>query len=431
MKIVAKFGGSSVADADGFNRVKNIALQNDISVVVTSAYGKRKGYADDFKATDVLYTVLAHVRHGIDYETLWLNFCQRFYDIKKELNLKTDIAALLQTFKSQINKNSDEAYVISRGEYFTALLLAEHINYTFVDSADNVIFDYDGSIDMKKTADNLHAVLSKNKNIVLTGFYGATSAGSITLFDRGGSDISGSVVAAAIKADLYQNWTDVDGILAANPKIVISPDTIKKLSYKQLRELSYSGAVVMHESSVLPAMKAGIPIQIKNSFCPQNEGTLIEHKDADGVIGIAGTKGFLAFNIWLPQMSGQIGFIHKALKLFFSLGINIEHIPTNIDGLSIIVKEADVIGKEEYICVSLQKKLKAVVTVTKNISLLAIVGRLNAFVIRKIFECVEEKGAQAITVLQSPDRLNLILGVANDYYETITKALYQKLFREL
>ena len=342
---IAKFGGSSVASAEQFRKVKGIVESDpDRRFVVVSAAGKR--FSGDNKITDLLLLVNAHVQYHVDCTALLADIQQRFQDIADELGLKWPVAEKFEAFARNIKKHSPE-YVVSRGEWFTANLMAEYLGLPFVDAADVMVFHHDGSVDMVRTAVRLKDVMVRNGSFVLPGFYGATVDGQIKLFDRGGGDITGAILARCINADLYENWTDVSGFLSADPRIVDNPRSIKRITFDEMRELSYMGASVLQEEAIFPVREVNIPIQIKNTNRPQDEGTIIRESAEAGedehlITGIAGKRDFVSVHIKKAHMSGEVGLVRKTLAIFERYGVSVEHIPTGVDSFGVIVNGADV-----------------------------------------------------------------------------------------
>ena len=296
---VVKFGGSSVADSAQFKKIKSIvAADESRRAVVVSAPGKRFG--GDNKVTDLLYLTYSHVKYGVDFAGIFDMLSSRFYEIRDSLGLKLDLDSELSALRGEIGKDMEEDYLVSRGEYFTARLMAEYLGFTFVDAAEVIVFDYNGKLNYQTSADRLREKFDKYGKIVVPGFYGAYPNGKIKLFARGGSDITGSVLAKLLKADLYENWTDVSGVMIADPRLVPDTRKVKEITYDELRELSYMGATVLHEETIFPVKDAGIPINIRNTQDPDDEGTMILSTCRDNtqlITGITGKKGFCSISV--------------------------------------------------------------------------------------------------------------------------------------
>lgn len=380
---VVKFGGSSVADSNQFRKIKNIILEDESRrLVVVSAGGKRSN--DDNKITDLLYLCYAHIKYSISCDSLFSTIEDRYRDIKKELNLNTDLESEFEIIRKNLKKGISKGYLISRGEYLTAKLMADYLGYEFIDSADIVIFDFNGKINKEKTNEAVKEYLEKFPRAVIPGFYGALPNKEIQLFSRGGSDITGSLIANAVNADIYENWTDVSGILVTDPRIVENPEQISILTYTELRELAYMGANVIHPDAVSPIKESNIPLNIRNTNIPENPGTIIVNNNSSllkkysekVVTGIAGKKDFSILSIVKDHNSKDSVSIKKALEIFERYRINIEHITTGIDGFSLILNSEDI-----------QKNIYEVIDILKNeigtpeikyvneISLIAVVGR--------------------------------------------------------
>ena len=316
---IAKFGGSSVASAEQFKKVKAIVESDpDRRFVVVSAAGKR--FSGDNKITDLLLLVNAHVKYGVDCTSLLGDIQQRYQDIVDELGLTWPLAAKFEAFANNIKKHSPE-YVVSRGEWFTANLMAEYLGMPFVDAADVVVFHHDGTVDMERTAARLKDVMVRKGSFVLPGFYGATVDGQIKLFQRGGGDITGAILARCVDANLYENWTDVSGFLSADPRIVDHPRSIRRITFDEMRELSYMGASVLQEEAIFPVREVNIPIQIKNTNRPADEGTIIRENAEAGedehlITGIAGKRDFISVHIKKAHMSNEVGLVRKTLAIF-------------------------------------------------------------------------------------------------------------------
>ena len=434
MVTVTKFGGSSLSCATQFAKVKNIVLSDPKrKIVVCSALGKRD--KNDTKITDLLYILHAHLKYSVPYEDIWNMLYTRFVGVRDELGIDYNIEKDLEALKAELNKNISQDYLVSRGEYLTSILMSKYLNFKFVDARDLLRFNYDGKLDEKLTESNVKAAFNAYGQMVVPGFYGSYPNATIKLLSRGGSDVTGSILAKCVNASVYENWTDVSGILAADPKLVSNPKAIKEITYAELRELSYMGASVLHEETVFPVQSLNIPINLKNTNEPDNPGTFIQNECTDTsniVTGIAGKKDFLSFNIQKDHMSNEVGFLRKALSVFEKYDVSIEHVPSGIDSFSVVVGAASVEKCRYELVTELKKELGATVSINDNIALVAVVGRNMAKrsgVCAKIFETLGAKKINVKLLAQGPSELNIIIGVdANDYEETI-KALYEALVR--
>ncbi|MDE7264075.1 MAG: aspartate kinase [Anaeroplasmataceae bacterium] len=432
MLVVTKFGGSSLSCATQFAKVKKI-VESDAKrkIVVVSALGKRD--SSDTKITDLLYILHAHLKYGVPYEDIWEMLFKRFLDIKMELCLSYTIEEDLNALKSELNKTISEDYLVSRGEYLTAKLMSNYLGYHFVDAKDLICFNYDGKIDYDLTEKKVKLAFSEYGILVVPGFYGAYPNGSVKLLSRGGSDVTGSILAKCLNVSLYENWTDVPGILAADPRIIDQPKAIKEITYEELRELSYMGANVLHEETVFPVQSLNIPINLKNTNAPDHPGTLIKNvcDDTSEIItGLAGKKEFVSFNISKNHMSNEIGFLRKALTIFEKYHVSVDHLPSGIDTFSVIVSTSNIEKCQYEIITELKKELGAEVTLDTDIALVAVVGRNMAKksgICGSIFQTLGENKINVKLLAQGPSELNIIIGVSQKDYELTLKSLYENL----
>ncbi|SJZ51729.1 aspartate kinase [Anaerorhabdus furcosa] len=430
--IVSKFGGSSVASSEQFHKVKSIINQNpERKIVVTSASGKR--YKGDNKITDLLYLIHAHLQYSVSFKDLFNSICNRFLKIQEELNLKTNILVDLEELELELTKRCPIDYLVSRGEYLTGILLSDFLGYKFVDAKDILLFNYDGTIDFEKTEMLVKEAVEQYGQIVVPGFYGAYPDGTIHVMKRGGSDITGSILARVINASVYENWTDVSGILMADPAIISHPKQIEKITYSELRELSYMGANVLHEDAIYPVKDLNIPILILNTNEPTFKGTMIcetiPHDDSKNIItGIAGKKDFTVITLYRHNASNEVGLLRKALEVFEKYRINVEHVPSGIDNFSIVVS-SKMIERVLYDVVSELKQVTESenIKVTNNLSLLAIVGRNMAKhigVSGQLFKTLGEHEINIRMIAQGSDEINIIVGVENEDFEKAIRVLY-------
>ena len=432
---VAKFGGTSLADAAQFKKVYEIVKNNnERKYVVVSAPGKR--FKDDNKITDLLYLVYAHLKYSVPYDPVLKIIEERFNLIKKELNLNTDLDREFKTIRQSLDSKCDEDYVVSRGEYLCGLLMADYLECDFVDARDVILFNYDGTVNQERTREKLTEALSKSNKAVIPGFYGSYPDAAIKTFSRGGSDITGAIVSSIMGADIYENWTDVSGFLMADPRIVKNPKQIKKITYEELRELSYMGASVLHEEAVFPVRHAGIPINVKNTNDPENPGTLIIRDDQAGedyanghiITGIAGKKDFSFFYIHKEHMANEVGIIKKALEVFEERGISIDHIPSGIDSFTIVLPSESVARISHQIVEELKEKCKTEnVQVYKNISLITTVGIKMAYrpgISARLFTALGNKNINIRMINQGSSEINIIVAVEDKDFEEAIRAIY-------
>lgn len=436
---VVKFGGSSCADATQFAKVKSI-VQSDPArrVVVVSAPGKR--FRDDHKITDLLYLCAAHIKYGVACDDIFNIIRGRYNDIargcKLNLNLEAEFDALWEKMQNGIS--DDE--LASRGEYFSAKLMAAYLGFDFVDAALWIRFRFDGSVDQSASYEALQRA-ADGRGVVIPGFYGAMPDGHVKTFSRGGSDITGALAAAALNADVYENWTDVSGILMADPRIVKDPAPIRHVTYNELRELSYVGAQVLHEGAVYPVREKGIPLNIRNTNDPGHPGTLIMEKieddrdDSDSFItGIAGKKGFSIITVAKTSLSSEHGVLLQIMEVLERHEINVEFILSGIDTVSLMVSAEQVQRQLYEVLGELQKELKPnSITVAEHIAIVAAVGRKMAYRLGtsgKLFATLGEHGVNVRMITQGPDELNIIVGVEEKDFEQAIRVLYDSFVKE-
>lgn len=435
MIVVSKFGGSSLADSSQFKKVKDIILSdNKRKIVVLSAPGKRN--ENDNKVTDLLYLLGAHLKYGVDYHNIYQSIKERFIEIRDDLKIPFNIEEELELLEKTFSKSINEEYLVSRGEYLTSKMFAAYIGYSFIDATKVIFFNYDGTLKNDETAKAIEEVLKEKEKLIIPGFYGAYPNGAVKLFSRGGSDITGSVVAKAINASLYENWTDVSGILVADPKIVLNPKPIKEITYDELRELSYMGASVLHEETIFPVQELNIKIKILNTNFPEGEGTIITNDCLDNkqiITGISGKKDFSSFNIVKNRQASKIGLIKEVLEIFARYQVNIEHIPTGIDSFSVVVSTSEV-DKCYYDLISELNHNKSIakIEVEKEIALIAVVGRNMATkpgTSGKIFALLGQNNINIKMIAQGANEINIIVGVDNKDFEKTIKTIYDNMIR--
>lgn len=433
---VGKFGGSSLASAGQILKMKQIIDADEArKFVVPSAPGKR--FADDIKVTDLLYALHDAAIRLDDTQEIYGKIVKRYTDIRDELNLSIKIEDHLEKMYEDIRTGASEDYAASRGEYLNGLLIADLLGYDFIDAADVIFFNEDGIYDAKKTLSILPGALKLHERAVIPGFYGSLPNGKIKTFSRGGSDITGSIVARAANADLYENWTDVSGFMMADPRIVENPKKIDVITYRELRELAYMGATVLHEDSIFPVLEAAIPINVKNTNDPLNSGTMIipavEGRDGakEGITGIAGKKNFTVITIEKDGMNTEIGFGRKVLGCLEKFGLSYEHMPSSIDTISIVIADVRVRGVIEQLIDEIHAQCQPdSVEVSSNMAIIATVGRgmiRQIGVSAKLFAALASNSVNVRMIDQGSSEINIIVGVENDDFEKAVKAIYKAL----
>ena len=432
---VLKFGGSSMASAAQYAKVRAIVEADDSRrVVVVSAAGKRS--KEDHKITDLLYLCHAHMRYGVSCDAVFGMIAQRYLEIRDQLGLKTDLEGELEQIRADMEAGMSEAALASRGEYLSALLMADYLGFDFVDAARWLFFRLDGSVDQESSYAALRQ-LAEGRRLVIPGFYGAMADGSIHTFTRGGSDITGALAAAALEADVYENWTDVSGILMADPRIVENPESIPRVTYAELRELSYLGAQVLHEDTIFPVAEKNIPLNIRNTNDPGHPGTIImERFDEDEnpaderrfITGIAGRKDYAVVSVSKRGLSSEIGAIRKIYEIFENHGLAVEYTPNGIDTYSLVVQGGRLEKVVHGIVAQLQEKLTPdEILVTKGLAIVAAVGRRMANrpgISGQIFSALGDEGINIRLISQDPREVNVILGVDNADYAQAVRVLY-------
>lgn len=434
---VTKFGGSSCAEASQFTKVKAIIEADpERKIVVVSAPGKR--YDSDHKVTDMLYLCHQFMEIGIGGDEVYDSICERFLSIQNDLDLDIDLTEELESTRSILQAGASVDYTASRGEYFSAKLMAAYLGYKFIDAADVIRFDAKNQYDEVKTKELIREKITEG-NYVVPGFYGSKENGEIVTFPRGGSDITGSILASALGVDEYENWTDVSGFLAADPRIVENPKPLRIVTYEELRELSYMGANVLQEESILPARKRNIPIHILNTNSPSDPGTLIlpraKRQEEDFVVtGIAGLKDFMVIDVEKYHMTEDLSFFRKLFSVFEANRIPIHHMPSSIDRVSIIVKEENMKGLEKKILEEIDIYCSPdMIEITGGLSLLAVVGQnmaLRSGVAGRVFGTLAKADVNIRMISQGSSELNIIVGVANEDFEKSIRAIYNEFFEE-
>ena len=433
-KIVTKFGGSSLADATQFSKVRGILeLEPARQYVVPSAPGKR--YKEDDKVTDLLYRCFNQAAKGEDYQPTFARIVDRYMSIARELNLKVDIMTALNEVNERIGQGASADYVASRGEYLNGMLLADYLGWRFLDSATAVFFDENGSLDSEKTQQVMSGILADDVPTVVPGFYGCGADGQVKTFSRGGSDITGAIVARAVNADMYENWTDVSGFLMADPRIVDNPREISSITYKELRELSYMGASVFHEDAMFPVHKAGIPTNIRNTNKPYHPGTIISlnapvETAVPTITGIFGHKGYSVISVEKAMMNAELGFGRKVLQVLEDEGISFEHLPTGIDTMCVVVNGEALAPKRETVLSRIVDSVEPdTITVHDHMSIIATVGRgmvHNCGTAARLFSAMSRARINVRMIDQGSSELSIIVGVDDQDFEATIKAIYNE-----
>lgn len=431
MSKVVKFGGSSLASAEQFEKVGSIIrAEAERRFVVPSAPGKRFG--SDTKVTDMLYGCYALAEADKDFSKELKAIKARYEEIIKGLKLKLSLDDEFVTIEKNFKEKAGKDYAASRGEYLNGIIMADYLGFEFIDSATVIFFNEDGSFNANKTNEVLSKRLEGLQNAVVPGFYGAYDDGKVKTFSRGGSDITGSIVAKAIHADVYENWTDVSGCLVTDPRIVKNPQKIDIITYRELRELAYMGASVLHEDAIFPVRQEGIPINIRNTNDPGNSGTWIVgstgQKSKYVITGIAGKKGFCSINIEKDMMNSEVGFGRKVLQAFEESNISFEHLPSGIDTMTVFVHQDEFMDKEQKVVSTIQRLAKPdTIDIESDLALIAVVGRgmkSTRGTAARIFSALAHAHINIKMIDQGSSEMNIIIGVANDDFENAIKAIY-------
>ena len=431
---VVKFGGSSLADANQFRKVAEIIKSDpERRYVVASAPGKRN--SADTKVTDMLYDcyVLAKEKKNID--EAFKKIEDRYNGIIKDLGIEFCMDDEFSKIKMAIEHHAGRDYIASRGEYLNSMILAKFLNYEFVDAESGIFFDDSGVLDTKKTYDTLAVILAKHSHAVVPGFYGVMPNGTIKTFSRGGSDITGSIVARAVGAKIYENWTDVSGMLMADPRCVDNPKVIETITYKELRELSYMGATVMHEDAIFPVREVCIPINIRNTNAPSDKGTMIVPQTDEiktVITGIAGKKGFSTISIEKGMMNGEVGFVRRALEVLERFGVSFEHFPSGIDTMTFVVATDSIANiKNELVSEIFKKTAADSVIIEDGMALVAVVGRgmvRAKGTAARVFNAISHAGINIKMIDQGSSELNIIIGIEEQDYEITLNAIYHEFY---
>ena len=435
MKKVVKFGGSSLASAAQFKKAGHIIRQDESRrYVVPSAPGKR--HPQDTKVTDMLYScyllALREEDEEEQFEKMILDIKARYDEIIRGLDLTLDLTEEFQVIRENFSRKIGRDYAASRGEYLNGIVMAEYLGYTFIDAADVIFFQESGAFDAEKTNQVLAERLADCERAVIPGFYGSLPDGRIKTFSRDGSDITGSIVAKAVHADMYENWTDVSGFLVADPRVVKNPKAIDVITYRELRELSYMGASVLHEDAIFPVRKEGIPINIRNTNCPEDKGTLIVEATCRTprftITGIAGKRDFASITVEKAMMNSEVGFCHKVLGVFADNDISIEHMPSGIDTMTIFVHQDEFEEKEQEVIAGIHRAVEPdFVELESDLALIAVVGRgmkATRGTSGRIFSALAHANVNVKMIDQGSSELNIIIGVRNHDFEAAIRAIY-------
>lgn len=428
---VVKFGGSSLASAEQFEKAGSIIRKDEKRrYVVPSAPGKRN--TADTKVTDMLYSCYGFAIQEEEFEEPLQLIKNRYDEIIKGLKLTLSLDEEFKIMRENFSKKAGRDYAASRGEYLNGIIMANYLGFEFVDAAEVIFFKETGEFDAKKTNTELEKRLSKVVHAVVPGFYGAKPSGKVKTFSRGGSDITGSIIARAVKADMYENWTDVSGFLIADPRIIKHPKAIDVITYRELRELSYMGATVLHEEAIFPVRKEGIPINIRNTNIPEDKGTLIVEgtcrKPRFTITGIAGKKDFASITIEKAMMNAEVGFCRKVLEVFEANHISIEHMPSGIDTMTIFVHQDEFEEKEQKVLAGIHRAVEPdFLELESDLALVAVVGRgmrATRGTSGRIFSALAHANVNVKMIDQGSSELNIIIGVRNHDFEAAIKAIY-------
>ncbi len=431
MRKAVKFGGSSLASAEQFVKVGNIIKSDDSRrYVIPSAPGKRS--SDDEKVTDMLYDCYEKASNGKKFDARLKQIKLRYKEIIQGLGLSLSLDQDFEEIGKNLANGAGRDYAASRGEYLNGKIMAEYLGFTFVDAADVIVFNEDGTLDDAETNKKMSACLNALENAVVPGFYGADVNGNVVTFSRGGSDITGSLVAKAIHAEVYENWTDVSGFLVADPRIVNKPEGIETITYRELRELAYMGATVLHEDAIFPVRKEGIPINIRNTNKPDDKGTWIVEstcqKSKYTITGIAGKRGFCSINIEKDMMNSEIGFGRKVLQAFEEQDISFEHMPSGIDTLTVFVHQDEFMDKEQKVVSAIHRLAKPdSIEIESDLALLAVVGRgmrATRGTAGRIFSALAHANVNVKMIDQGSSELNIIIGVSDCDFDRAIRAVY-------
>lgn len=428
-----KFGGSSLADANQFRKVKEIIqADSERKFIVASAPGRR--FSGDVKVTDMLYKCFEATRKKEDISSIFKKIEERYNEIITELGIDFSLDEEFEKIIYAISHHVGEDYIASRGEYLNAMILAQYLGFDFIDAESGIFFKENGTFDAEHTNDELTLILQEHKNAVIPGFYGTMPNGTIKTFSRGGSDITGSIVARAADAEIYENWTDVSGMLMADPRVVKDPKVIKVITYSELRELSYMGATVLHDEAIFPVREARIPINIRNTNAPEDEGTMIvpfaDKPNEDIITGVAGKVGFSIINIDKSMMNSEVGFGKRVLKVIENYDICFEHLPSGIDTMSVVVSTSDIDEIRENMINEMFRCTKAdFINIEDGLALVAVVGRSMVRTVGtagRVFTALGRAGINVKMIDQGSSELSIIIGVRESEYATTLNVIYDE-----
>ena len=431
MKKVVKFGGSSLANAEQFKKVGEIIhMEEARRYVVPSAPGKR--FSGDTKVTDLLYRCYSLAEADEDFEPVLAEIRSRYEDIISGLGLDLSLNDEFDQIRENFLAKAGSDYAASRGEYLNGIVMANYLGYTFLDAAKYITFRSDGMFDDVLTNEKLSRALEQYDRAVIPGFYGAYEDGRVKTFSRGGSDVTGSIVAKACKADIYENWTDVSGFMLTDPRIVKNPEIIETITYQELRELSYMGASVLHEDAIFPVRKAGIPINIRNTNAPMDKGTMIVantcYKPKFAITGIAGRKGFTSISIEKDMMNAEIGFGRRVLTAIEKAGIPFEHMPSGIDTMTVYVNQHEFEEHEQQILSEIRRLCEPdLIELETDLALVAVVGRgmkKNKGIAARVFAALAHAGINIKMIDQGSSEMNIIVGIESKDFESAVQAIY-------
>ena len=436
MKKVVKFGGSSLADAGQFRKVAAIILSDPSRVyVVPSAPGKR--FKGDTKITDLLLRCHETAQKGGDWESVLSEVKDRYFAIRSELGLRSPLEEEFALIEEHLRLGTTIDYVASRGEYLNGILLAEFLEYEFIDAAKLIWFDENGKYDVARTRQEFERVMNGREHVVIPGFYGARPDGSVKTFSRGGSDITGAIVSQVVNADMYENWTDVSGFLTTDPGIVPNPHPIHTITYRELRELSYMGATVLHAESIFPVKEAGIPINIRNTNDPEAPGTMIvahagQDPDGDVITGIAGRKGYVVIRIEKDMMNEEVGFACRVLDVLRSFDISFEHLPSGIDTMCVVIAAKEVEGRESDILNAISRAVNPdFICMDRGLALIAVVGRgmrNMTGTASRVFSAVADAGVNISMIDQGSSEMNIIMGIREEDFDKTIQNIYNAFY---
>jgi len=430
---VCKFGGSSVANSEQYKKIKNIVeADKERKIIVASALGKAN--KDDHKVTDLLYLCLAHKKYGMSYDEILKEIRSKHQNIIDELNIEFDLDKEIENIVDLLESKRNNDELISRGEYLSSKLLALYLDAEFVDAKDVISFNYDGSLNIELTKNKFLPYLESNKKVVVPGFYGALPNGIIKTMSRGGSDITGSLLANIVDAKVYENWTDVSGVYVADPRVIKNPSQIKTITYAELREMAFMGASVLHEESIYPVKEKNIPINIKNTNRPEDEGTMIvsscdEKEDEMVITGVTGKKDFEVISVAKLNSAKEVGFLSKGLEIFDQYSIPVVLLTTSIDSFSVVVDKHDVKMNVYELTNEIKNKLDCEeVSIYDNLALVCVVGRgmrSRKGMAGKIFSLLGENSINIRTIAQGADEISIIVGVDDDNFNKAITCIYE------